>query len=297
LDPDGRIAFLCPCSNALEAPASWADRVVTCPACGKGLRVPSATDPAAASALGERDAARRERTLDGAGLARVAEEASIRVIDVVPAAGLRASPVAGRPRRLSRRARRAITWSLVAATIAGLVGGALWWRHVYRRDFSAAGIMAKRGFGQRIQEIPRGEPALMDEVLAAEREWERSGRSHEAAVEMARVYRLVADRAGRTRADAYLLNNAAWFFATSPVAATRDIVAALRLSEAAVEITGAKDPNALDTLSEALFLNGRLKEALDAELAAQVLAPDAAYIAPQLAKIRAALEEPTIADC
>ncbi len=187
---------------------------------------------------------------------------------------------------------------MVGAAIAALmmIAGAWWWREVYRRDFSAAGRMKARGFGERIEQVGRGLPGetrvstLFREVLEAEERFAASDRGPEAMFEMNLVYRRAVQSADLLppAQRAHLFNNAAWFLATSPHPLVRDPPEAIALARVAVDLTSGKEPAYLDTLAEALFANGQAAEALEIELRAQALAPDAPYIAPQIEKFRRA---------
>lgn len=177
-----------------------------------------------------------------------------------------------------------------------MIAGGWWWREVYRRDFSAAGRMKARGFGERIEQIGRGlagearVSTLFREVLEAERRFAASDRGPEAMFEMNLVYRRAVQSGDLLppAQRAYLLNNAAWFLVTSPHPLVRDPPEALALARVAVDLTSGRDPAYLDTLAEALFANGQPREALEVEMRAQALAPDAPYIAPQIEKFRRA---------
>lgn len=190
---------------------------------------------------------------------------------------------------------------MIATAVAALmmIAGAWWWREVYRRDFSAAGRMRARGFGERIEQVGRGlagetrVSTLFREVIEAERRFAASDRGPEAMFEMNLVYRKAVQSADPLppAQRAYLFNNAAWFLATSPDPLVRAPSEAVSLARVAVDLTSGKEPAYLDTLAEALFANGEAREALEVELRARVLAPDAPYIEPQIEKFRKAVEE------
>lgn len=198
-----------------------------------------------------------------------------------------------------RRARRRRGW-MVAAAIAALmvIAGAWWWREVYRRDFSAAGRMKARGFGERIEQVGGGHAGrtrvstLFREVLEAERRFAASDRGPEAMFEMNLIYRKAVKSTEPLppAQRAYLFNNAARFLATSPHPLVRDPPEAIALARVAVDLTSGKEPAYLDTLAEAHFADGRAAEALEIALRAQALAPEAPYLKPQVEKFRRALE-------
>jgi len=95
----------------------------------------------------------------------------------------------------------------------------------------------------------------------------------------------VADYAGRLadRPDvpALTLNNFAWLIATDPRATREDRDVAVRLAERAVEETGRRDPNVLDTLAEAWFAAGSQAEAVRSIDEAIALAPGEDYFREQ----------------
>jgi len=78
-----------------------------------------------------------------------------------------------------------------------------------------------------------------------------------------------------------VLNNTAWLLATSPDVDRKRGEVAVRLAERAVQETGRQDPNVLDTLAEAHFAAGEVKEAVDAIDEAIALAPDEPYFQEQ----------------
>jgi membrane associated rhomboid family serine protease/TPR repeat protein len=74
--------------------------------------------------------------------------------------------------------------------------------------------------------------------------------------------------------SAYALNCVAWAYATSASPAIRNPAAALEYARKAVGLTGAEpDPAILDTLAEALYVNGRYEEAVKTEEQAIALKP------------------------
>jgi len=93
--------------------------------------------------------------------------------------------------------------------------------------------------------------------------------------------------------NARAANNLAWIYATSTNLDYRDPGAALQLAQHAVELEqGASGGSAqqtaafLDTLAEALFINGRPEEALKAEESAVELDPNDAEILKRFEKLR-----------
>jgi tetratricopeptide (TPR) repeat protein len=93
-------------------------------------------------------------------------------------------------------------------------------------------------------------------------------------------------RAAEQQHSAYALNCAAWAYATSSSPAIRNPAAALEYARKAVGLTGAEpDPAILDTLAEALYVNGRYEEAVKTEEQAIALQP------PNLGDYRIRLEK------
>lgn len=87
-----------------------------------------------------------------------------------------------------------------------------------------------------------------------------------------------------------ILNNLAWLLATSKDKALRDPPRALRLAREAIALH--KAPHIWDTLAEALFINGRIREAINAEEKAMAMHPrDRQLYEKQLKKFEAALAE------
>lgn len=65
------------------------------------------------------------------------------------------------------------------------------------------------------------------------------------------------------QADSYAQNSLAWVLATYPEAAIRDGVTAVKLAQAAVELSGGNNPIALRTLAAAYAESGRFSEAIE----------------------------------
>ena len=93
--------------------------------------------------------------------------------------------------------------------------------------------------------------------------------------------------------DPELMNNLAWTMVTKDNPSLREKSRALLLAERAVEISQAA--HILDTLAEALYVNGRFEEALEVgNRAMEKIGPkdDKAYFEKQLKKFENALDEP-----
>ncbi len=74
--------------------------------------------------------------------------------------------------------------------------------------------------------------------------------------------------------DAAIHNNLAWLYATAEDEKIRDKKKALEHVIKAAELSHEKNPEILDTLARAHFINGQMKEAIEAENKALKIAPD-----------------------
>lgn len=83
-------------------------------------------------------------------------------------------------------------------------------------------------------------------------------------------------------------NNLAWIYATSEDRKLRNPSEALRLAQQAVKTSPQPNPAFIDTLAEALLLNGKADEALVAETQAANLDPDNAELKSRLGRFREA---------
>jgi tetratricopeptide (TPR) repeat protein len=86
-------------------------------------------------------------------------------------------------------------------------------------------------------------------------------------------------------------NNLAWAYATSPDPAYRNPAEALAIARRAVETSKEPDANMIDTLAEALLINGHAEEALENEERAAELAPNDMQIQSRLERFRQAAQE------
>jgi Zn-dependent protease with chaperone function len=85
-----------------------------------------------------------------------------------------------------------------------------------------------------------------------------------------------------------VLNNLAWLLATAEDSALRDPERALSLAERAIELQ--KAPHIWDTLAEALYVNGRIEEAIQAQQQALAMNPkERQHYEDQLRKFESAL--------
>ena len=90
--------------------------------------------------------------------------------------------------------------------------------------------------------------------------------------------------------NAEALNSIAWLLATSSFTELRDPIKALEYAKKAISYK--KAPHIWDTLAEALFINGRISEAIKAEEQALKMEPEDRQIyEKQLSKFKKALEE------
>ncbi len=83
-------------------------------------------------------------------------------------------------------------------------------------------------------------------------------------------------------------NNLAWLYATSEDQRYRDPKGALEHARRAVELTDWKEPNFIDTLAEAFFVNNRFEEAVRTQSKALKLAPDNREFQEHMEKYRKA---------
>lgn len=86
-------------------------------------------------------------------------------------------------------------------------------------------------------------------------------------------------------------NNLAWIYATCADPQYRKPVEALTISRRAVETSKEPDANAMDTLAEALLINGHAEEALETEERAAELAPGDAQIQSRLEGFQQAMRD------
>ncbi|NOZ00369.1 MAG: hypothetical protein GXP54_00575 [Deltaproteobacteria bacterium] len=152
--------------------------------------------------------------------------------------------------------------------------------------------MKKRGFGQQIGRDSAHVPPLWNKVRQAEKAYISCGSGFLSALWLLRTYREAADSTDSGLDEpmrAYVLNNCAWFLATTDHLLLRNPMEAIDKAEKAVELTRRQEPMYLDTLAEALFRAGRVHEALEVERRALKLMPDAPYLKPQIEKFKKAL--------
>jgi serine/threonine-protein kinase len=83
-------------------------------------------------------------------------------------------------------------------------------------------------------------------------------------------------------------NNLAWLYATSEDQRYRNPQKALEHARRAVQLTEWKEPNFIDTLAEAFFVNNRFDEAVQTQSKALKLAPDNREFQEHMEKYRKA---------
>jgi tetratricopeptide (TPR) repeat protein len=163
-------------------------------------------------------------------------------------------------------------------------------------------------------ELPAEAQAHLDEAkkLMGEKEWERAAAELEQVVAQVPDYApaynylgAVAVRSGNVARAIQLYeqavqydpqyapawNNLAWVLATAEDEAFRDPLRAVASALRAVELTGSKDPDVLDTLAEAYFAAGRFRDAVEAEQKALALGGDTEHYRQQLARFLDALDK------
>jgi tetratricopeptide (TPR) repeat protein len=80
----------------------------------------------------------------------------------------------------------------------------------------------------------------------------------------------------------------AWLYATCDDLKFRDPQAALEHAQQAVDLTGWKDGNSIDTLAEANFANGHYQQAIEIEKKALALEPDSKELQEHMSRYRQA---------
>lgn len=86
------------------------------------------------------------------------------------------------------------------------------------------------------------------------------------------------------------LNSLAWLYATASDPKLRDAAESLRLAQLAVKYSSTPNPAFLDTLAEALLLNGQSEEALRTEQQAAQLSPKDANFQTRLKRFEHAAQ-------
>jgi tetratricopeptide (TPR) repeat protein len=114
---------------------------------------------------------------------------------------------------------------------------------------------------------------ILPECYDGAQQWQNAANAHEDAVR-------------EFPADAHILNSAAWFYATTK-SALRNPRKALEYANRAIA-AAPDDPNIVDTLAEAYFINGRIASAIATEQKALALAPDRKDIQKDMEKYRRA---------
>lgn len=298
---DDRIAWRCPCGNPLTAPSDWRGRTVRCPACGAPGAVPADGDPGAEAQIRAPQAALRDRRspapAPSPGLPYGAWEMRT---EGGPAADdpffQRFRNDAREARRRSRR-RRWLPAVAAVAAVALLAGGGLLSRHLWKTRWSAAARMERAGFGNRLDRSdgPRWR-TVADAVQAAEERHQAAGGDLPSAVALRDAYRRALQEECEMPAprQVHLLNNAAWFLATTPHPEVRDPSRALVLGGQAADLSQRRAAHVLDTLAEALFATGDARRAAATEDEALALEPEAPFYRQQAARFRTAAGLPPL---
>lgn len=275
----------------MSAPVDWGGRAARCPACGASFVIPMEGEPGLEAPVSR---ARPDR-LPGPSSALATEwSLDAGAVDAGRAAADPAIEVARSFERAARaRSRRAwVVRGVVLFSLAAIVAGGLWWRHVYREEYSAAGRMKKRGAGVQIlpgQAHPHpAAQAAMARVRSAEQAFQTSGERLDEAVALVQAYRaaLALDPPIPDASAAYVRNNLAWLLATTRFVSLRDPEEAVRLAEEAVEAASG-EWTYRDTLAEALAAAGRAGDAVRAAEEAIEIAPAQPWLRHQLDRFRA----------
>jgi membrane associated rhomboid family serine protease len=164
-----------------------------------------------------------------------------------------------------------LSLSLAGVALAAHVGG-------FPAGFAAAGLVARSALAR---ERPRPWLLAADGALVFGAAAALAASLTLVAADGSVLARRAARLADREGIGALTLNNFAWLIATDPKARPEDVDLALRLAERAVEESGHRDPNILDTLAEAQFQAGLAEEALRTIDRAIALAPGQPYFLEQ----------------
>lgn len=255
----------CACGQDLSLTDPEQGEPLACPVCGAHgpfdiLDQDEAPDAGALSAASSWSRQSREILLDPALLAQERADALLK----------------------RRRRRRRLT--ALALVILLSVGGALVRRHYRQKTRWISG-------GAHVSAIARqavGMQARAGSLL----ENHPSGYHRALYVFTARWALGVLGRRPALRRQLPLLQNElAWFLLTTEDLELHDPVEALELAQEAVSASQLRRPALIDTYAEALFQNGRIAEAVEAERQAVSMRPDDAFLARQLEKFERALRE------
>lgn len=265
---DVQIDYACPgCGRRLCAPSTWAGRMAGCPVCGTSVNIPVASTI-------EPDAGRYTVSVPTEKRVLVRDMPDMTFLALPSPPPPQTAPV----KRVGflRRWRLLIIILSLAAVGGAWAAGGSWF---YRNHVKADGIMRHRGFGRQLSkdEVPVSESSrLTFRMSAAEAAVAKNPQDLQATLELMAAYDDAARSIGvfGRRHGARILNNAAWLYATSIHKGVRDPVKALELASRAVEQTRRWAPAMLDTLAEALLLNGRPTEALETIKEAAALDPE-----------------------
>lgn len=265
---DVQIDYGCPgCGRRLSAPSTWAGRLAGCPICGESVRIPVASTMEPDDVGDHASAPPDKRLLD-----RDMPDMTFLALPSPPPPQTAAIVPVG----VLRRWRLLIVILSVVAVGGGWAAGGVWF---YRNHVKADGIMRHRGFGRQLSkdEVPVSIASrLTDRIARAEELVTKNGQDLQATLDLMAAYddavKVLAEFGSRQAA--HILNNAAWLYATSVHKGARDPAKALELATRAVEITHRRSASFLDTLAEALLLNGRPTEALAVEMEAAALDPE-----------------------
>lgn len=264
-----RIDYACgACGKRLSAPVAWAGRGVACPVCGNADSVPAESDAYAGRDAGQ-DA-----------LPRRFDQAAPEIVFANP---VRKAAVTLTKTSRPGFFRRYRFYIISFAVVVALLGWWASWRWYYHHYVKAESIMKNRGYGTQLSAPLTSDPrvdALVGAVTVAETRQFASPDDLELTISLAAAYDAVLkeiSHVSKARGDA-IMNNAAWLYSTTPHLGLRDHERALSLARSAVVSTCRHDATYLDTLAEALTVNGRKTEALDVAREALKLDPANAYL-------------------
>ncbi len=276
-----RVDYVCGgCGQRLSAPESWSGRRAACPVCGATASVPQGELSSPDTPEGELSSS---DTPEGEFSFAPTQEPADNIVFASP------------PRRTSSAAAavppagpgffRRYRVYLIAGLVVLLLVGWWWsWRWYYRNYVRADAIMRNRGYGVQLEKPPDPARQQADRHLAgigrALRAYDANPASLDIAISLSRDLDAALRDIDRFNPDeaAWIMNNAAWVMSTSPHLGLRDAPRALELARAAVDISGRGKSAILDTLAEALFINGFPDEALAVSREALALSPDDPYL-------------------
>jgi tetratricopeptide (TPR) repeat protein len=131
------------------------------------------------------------------------------------------------------------------------------------------------------REAARLDPTNADLWMRLGQVYEQTGRGEDALHSLEKGLEADPGNAG-------ILNQLGWLYATAEPSTLRDPAKALAYAQRAVEASGGRDANFLDTLAQAYYVNQEFDEAIKTEERALEIAPEQEALQNQLEKFREA---------